>query len=934
MKLKLLVPFLLFLHLFYSQQNVEQNTYAQDITPIKSLKFNRYLINPVFSFARETSSNVNFFNRRQWSGFENSPITYLVNYNARVAEKAAVALGINQSTIGLFSSFGANANLALKTDLGYETALYYGLNLSYFSSRLDAGTVVTPVPDPSVLNYPTTNILSLRPGISYRFKNFDLGLSANNILALNFGSGAVKNDATNALQGHAMYTYKFEYGSLEQSVLTGLALVEKRKNDLIYSGTVLLDSPNFGWAQLGYNSAYGASIGLGATIYTKLSIGYTIEKGFGAIGSLGLNHEISLAYNFAYYEEDEGVYIPRVTVKKKTPEQIAAEEAAKAENLRLKEEQDSIRLAKLEEKRIADEEKKRLDEENRLKALAEKDSLDKIRKEQEEQERLRKLEADSIAKIQEEEKRLARAKLDSIKKIQEAEEAKRRKAEQDSLEKVRLAQDSIRKVKEATEAKRRQAEQDSINKVKAAAEAKRLQAEQDSIKKAQDAEKARLDSIKKAEADAAARKLKEEQDSIKKAQDAEKARLDSIKKAEDAEKARLDSIKKAEAAAEAKRLQAEQDSIKKAQDAEKARLDSIKKAEADAAARKLKEEQDSIKRAEADKIEKARLDSIKKAEAAAEQARLLKAEQDSIKKAEADRIEKARLDSIKKAEAEAEAKRIADSIKKAEEERKQREIDKANSDIAKTLVPLKNIENELKANLEKVKQAIDEEEAKKVENFDPIQIQDKITEAKAKVKEIQDLNATSLKVLENQGQLNSEEAKKLKAETSQLTQSLINLEKSIADLKVEIRNERLKKIKLADLDNVAKQTANNKNEVISRISKGPDAPIDADVLNKALAGQQEVPINETQNFKGLQTTDKGYYAVIYTATSPQERDVLLTKALKDGVSKEKLSAFYHNKENKYYIYIDKVNDSSKLEDLRAMKSKTEYTKFLFIVKVE
>jgi len=50
---------------------------------------------------------------------------------------------------------------------------------------------------------------------------------------------------------------------------------------LRYGGNVLFEIPKYGWAQLGYNSFYGAAIGIGANITKVVSIGYTVEPGIG-----------------------------------------------------------------------------------------------------------------------------------------------------------------------------------------------------------------------------------------------------------------------------------------------------------------------------------------------------------------------------------------------------------------------------------------------------------------------------------------------------------------------------------------------------------------------------------------------------------------------------------------------------------------------------
>jgi ribosomal protein S6 len=112
--------------------------------------------------------------------------------------------------------------------------------------------------------------------------------------------------------GHLQYTYPFENGAgiMEGSRLMPLARVRMNgqnrfasqaddPQDISYGGGIILDLPRLGWLQGGYDSFYGASAGAGFNINQRLSLGYTMEKGFATdFDNLGVTHEISFAYSF------------------------------------------------------------------------------------------------------------------------------------------------------------------------------------------------------------------------------------------------------------------------------------------------------------------------------------------------------------------------------------------------------------------------------------------------------------------------------------------------------------------------------------------------------------------------------------------------------------------------------------------------------------
>ena len=290
-----------------------------------SLRFNRFNLNPTFSFVREQNKYISFTNKREWVQFEDAPMTYLASYSGRFSENIGVGVGLFQQNYGVLTSFGGVLNFAYNARLAKENNLTFGLNLGVYKSGINEGNVITNNPDPSLNNIPSNFLLSISPGINYGTQFFDFGVSVNNLVQYNMNSSAfIEDDPRKSVQAHVMYTgYMDSRGFFDESKFSTLIRSEFQKNNTIISGIVMLTVPKGIWAQAGYNTIYGLSGGLGLNITEQIAIEYNFEKAIGDLTTFGPSHEITLAYKFKkkenyYYggnDEETAFVIPKKSRK-------------------------------------------------------------------------------------------------------------------------------------------------------------------------------------------------------------------------------------------------------------------------------------------------------------------------------------------------------------------------------------------------------------------------------------------------------------------------------------------------------------------------------------------------------------------------------------------------------------------------------------------
>ena len=918
---------LLFIAFFYGMHH---ELYAQTedgvvsfSLPIRtSLKYNRFVVNPTFSFVREQSTIASIFSKRQWVQFDNAPTTYFASYSGRFLENEGVGLGVFKQNYGVLTTFGALANFAHNVVLEQDSNLTFGLNLSAYKSGLDAGKVIANgVSDPSLNTIPSNFLLTVSPGINYGTTFFDFGLALNNIVSYNFStSNMLQDDPEKAVQAHIMYTgYLDTYGFFDKSKFSTLVRSEFKKDKTVLSGLAMFSIPMGVWAQAGYNTLYGISAGIGMNITSSISIEYNFEKAMGGFDAFGSSHDIVLAYKFknkTYYygdDEEEGALIkpseapakPSTTQPKQStllsPVDKANLEAARKEAQAAREQ---MRLAKLKE--IADakakadaDAKAKLTADAKAKADAEAQQKAALEKERLNKERL-------AAE--------AKAKADAEAKAKAAAPTAAQKAAAEKARLAKLAADA--KVKADAEAQEKAAEVERQRQAKLAADAK-AKADAEAAQKAA-AEKARLAKL------AADAKVKADAEAQQKAAADAKAKADA--EAERLRQEKLAADAKAKADAEA---------------AQKAAADA--KAKADAEAERLRQEKlaaDAKAKADAEAQQKAAADAKAKADAEAERLRQEKLAADAKAKAdaEAEKIRLAKLAAAAPVVKDDSAKAIDNLAKQAEESSKMQQsliaqLDQKVANKAKELRDMKE-ENDLSEQgivrePQEIKSTSNDNAA--IESLkSQIAALNKMQEDNiAKIKNLFDdrikkgasaTDALSVSYLKSIDQLKAEQAVSVQS-NSKLVQTLENI-------KVAVEIEKKRRIKRAnslnDTDRLAQDQATLKRiKESTKVSATPLKESDFDF------GEEQ---SNMQIMKRVSNTPSGYYMIMAVHKDIAKRDAFLTKAVASGM--KNVAFYYDANTSSYYIYSTMFDNLQEAQQEIKTKASNPSTSKMVIIKVE
>lgn len=277
------------------------------------LFFNRFLINPTFSLVRENKSYINILHRNQYATFEDNDQNYFLGFSNKLNDRTALGVSVYSQWSGVVQEFGFNANYATAVRLGEKNKLTFGTNLTYFTEGLDKNRVVVADADKRLEDAQKESKLAIQPGVTLSLGQFDIGLYAQDLLKYNQTTNEfATNLSAKTVKASLQYTYEFmqNRGLFANARLMPLVQVGQNVDGSVnYTGSMMLDLPDYGWLQANFDQEYGLSTGLGFNLSKKMSLGYLLERDLvNKETDLGWNHEVTLAYTLDREHNAKGLF--------------------------------------------------------------------------------------------------------------------------------------------------------------------------------------------------------------------------------------------------------------------------------------------------------------------------------------------------------------------------------------------------------------------------------------------------------------------------------------------------------------------------------------------------------------------------------------------------------------------------------------------------
>lgn len=268
--------------------------------------FNSNLWNPTFSQDRNRPASIALWTRWQGQAIDADPSSLFLNYTGDINEVSTLGAGFIQHNTGVFIQTGGVLNYAHSFILGEGAKIAIGLNLLGYQRNL-ADDAFQPDEEVDFLISETGNfIVQMAPGVRFMLDRFSLGLAASNLVDYNFTTKDGGFASDKAYLASLDYEVPLSFGN-GGDIFFRPGVYVRTVPDLEdqYGATALLSAPEY-WGQLGFNSFYGISGGVGATFFKQVSLGVLAEFGTnGPIKEEKPSIEVIAAFTFGKKQEEK-----------------------------------------------------------------------------------------------------------------------------------------------------------------------------------------------------------------------------------------------------------------------------------------------------------------------------------------------------------------------------------------------------------------------------------------------------------------------------------------------------------------------------------------------------------------------------------------------------------------------------------------------------
>lgn len=305
---------------------VSANAFSQKYYITNLYVYDMFLMNPASAGKDKTCYDIGAFYQNQWLGMDNSPTTQIINFQGPITSNLGMGSYIYNDRNGNMGELGFHQAISYEVLLSktrrHVSTLSFGLGFTAEQSKIDeSGFGMPGASDPSVNGGITTGWgFNVSSGLLYKFDDYQLGVSATNILPQNNPMYMSPEEPELPTDFHifASSFYKIVDRDiyLEPIIMYRQNSLLDKRLDLTLKGTFPTPDPDYAlWGLVSYrrnlDHQFGKSLGLGVTAginYKQLGIGFEYQLGLtGAQLDYGSAYQFVLRYTICTRKENSAI---------------------------------------------------------------------------------------------------------------------------------------------------------------------------------------------------------------------------------------------------------------------------------------------------------------------------------------------------------------------------------------------------------------------------------------------------------------------------------------------------------------------------------------------------------------------------------------------------------------------------------------------------
>ncbi len=270
--------------------------------------YNTLSVNPAYAGSRDALT-LAVLNRKQWSGFEGSPLTQTFTLHTPIInENIGLGLSVVNHKIGAINISRIRGDYAYKISLSGTSKLAFGLSAGFNVQQNSLSDLV--LLESGDVDFSVDKNSGLLPnfglGLYYSSKQYYVGISVPELLYNDFDA-----DKTVRFRNHTFFLIGGGIFDLNPNFkLKPSTLVKIRRSavQLDLSGILIYRSKLWGGLMYRTSDAFGALAGV--FISPRLTVGYSFDMFSGKSAIRAGSHEIMLMYDLDFSDKG-GVVSPR-----------------------------------------------------------------------------------------------------------------------------------------------------------------------------------------------------------------------------------------------------------------------------------------------------------------------------------------------------------------------------------------------------------------------------------------------------------------------------------------------------------------------------------------------------------------------------------------------------------------------------------------------